>query len=147
TGGGIPFSRAQERQHSAAGKLALSCGGRKKRRPILAPACVALRWTLCERRLRRGASRARVGSWNHEVCEKSSRRFVDGTRTVVFRQSHQQSRAAISGHTGRRESIGQNRSDSKSDENCRRHAHWRRHGLHFFSREEIHHGKIIGRRG
>ena len=80
----------------------------------------------CLRRVRLGASRARVGGGHHEIREAVRRGPADGEGTRLSRQSDFESGAAVRRHPRRRESLRQNRSGAEPDEAGRRHADRRR---------------------
>jgi len=67
-------------------------------------------------------------------------------RSSRISQSGNESRAPFRCHSWRRQGQRQNRSHRKPHENCRRHAHWRWHGLHLSQSRGPAHRQVARRR-
>src|ERR1700687_4396722 len=122
--------RARKRRPTLARKRALPRGGRGQRRRLLPPTRGALRRLVCLRRVRFGASRARIGRGNYSLRETIGGRVIDGARAGLSGQGGVKSRAAGRGSAGRCEGFGQDRSGREPDACRGRDADRRRNGVH-----------------
>ena len=96
-----------EWRRAASRKCALPRGGRGQRREFLAAARGAVRWPVRVRRLRLGASRARLRRGDHALREAGRGRAADGARTGLSGKGALESRAPIRRGAGRRKSFRQ----------------------------------------
>ena len=85
---------------------------------------------LRQRRVRLGASRARLHRGHDQVRAAGRRRPADGEGTEVPEHGHHQSAAPLRRDSGRRQSLRQDRSDPEPGQGGRSPADRRRHGLH-----------------
>ena len=81
----------------------------EKNDPRLRESARRARRRLCQRRLWRGAPRARVGGRDRAAVRRGRRRPADGKRAALSRHGHRGPGAAVRQHPRRRQGVGQDR--------------------------------------